>query len=130
MKTLLAILVALLAVGRNGIAAESTNRADQRYFREHYGVIAQRNIFSRNRPTERRRERISPVQPEQRYMLVGIVRLEEWESDKGPYAAYVENGRLGTTLRVYVGESIASGKITRIDEMLIDYESGGQNVQH
>ncbi len=126
MRYLPAILVALLAMPLTSGAAETTNRSDPRYFRDHYGVISDRNIFSRNRPTERRYERPRPVQSEQRYMLVGIVRLEEWENDKGPYAAYVEDGRSEKTVRVYVGDSIANGKIARIDEISIDYESGGQ----
>jgi len=111
---------------RTVVAARSPeNRGDSRAFYDRYSVLWQRSIFSRYRPQPRNDYR-PPVRPEQQYMLRGIVRLEPWEKEPGSHAAFIENGISGQIQRLHVGEAIARGKITAIEDSYIEYESGGR----
>ena len=92
---------------------------------DHYKVLSEHNIFTKNRrPTTRpgrdtRADR-PPPKPEVAFVLTGCTI----ENDN-KYVAYVENAQTGVTLKVSPGESIATGKVTAIGFDFLEYETGG-----
>ena len=97
---------------------------------DHYKVLSEHNIFKKDRrvpSTQRSRdgrdERPTP-RPEVAFVLTGCV-IE----DENRYVAFVENAQTGVTLKVSVGDSIATGKVTAIGFNYLEYETGGQKKQ-
>jgi len=92
-----------------------------------YKVIAERNIFSRNRTrtvmlTEAQRQIVTV--PEQRYhTLRGITK----ESDS--YISFIEDSRTSGVNRYRKGDSVAEGKITEITLDNISFKQGGKTLK-
>jgi hypothetical protein len=92
-----------------------------------YNVIAERNIFSRNRTrtvmlTEAQRQIV--IVPERRYhTLRGITK----ESDS--YISFIEDSRTSGVNRYRKGDSVAEGKITEITLDNISFKNGGKTLK-
>jgi hypothetical protein len=110
----------------NSSASASTNPS-ARFpdYRERYAILAERNIFLK----ERRRQgsergpfddRPREPRPEQTFALTGIVEEE------GQFRAYFENLRNPSFTRVSLGDPIARGKVTAIALDAVEYEQDGQ----
>lgn len=131
----LAAALACAAVAGSLIAADSKPAAPagpppaKQSYRERYGVLADENIFLKERPrpasdVQRDRERennsrntYKPPPPEASFVLTGVV-LEE-----GFYRAYVEDVPHGKVLRLNVGDPVARGQLTEIAIDAVTYES-------
>jgi hypothetical protein len=94
-------------------------------YTDRYAVLAERNIFlrERRRPQPDRGPRDTTREarkPEQTFALTGIVEEE------GEFRAYFENLANPSFTRVSLGEPIARGKITAIAIDAVEYEQDGQ----
>jgi hypothetical protein len=95
--------------------------------RTHYAVIAESNIFLKERRSSRggRDERptsrqYTPPVPEKTFVLTGIVLEDEWR-------AYVEETAARTRFhRVGVGDQLGRGHVAAIEIDAIAYEYGGK----
>lgn len=119
------------AQGAPATAAPATRPTTQPTFRDRYAVIAEKNIFlkdraprssSRSSTYSSSRPSYTPPPPEASYVLTGIV-LEE-----GQYRAYVEDTRAAKIIRLSVGDAIARGTVSEIQIDAIAYESSGQTA--
>lgn len=93
---------------------------------EKYKVIAQRNVFlrDRSRPGSQTGVAAPPVyRPESAFMLTGVVRQGE------EYIALLEDTRRNVTSRVRIGDSVADGLIVGITLDAIVYEKNDQTAQ-
>ncbi len=124
------ILIALIAPHViAGILRAADAQPSRQDFRERYGVLADRNIFlkERGRPAATSRpsrfnsggDRSRPT-PEQTYVLTGIVE------EQGQYRAYVEDLNRSKFIRLNVGDPVARGKVERIEIDGIQYAVEGQ----
>lgn len=98
-------------------------------FSERYAVLSERNIFARSRGQSSQRSYIpppsgGPSRPERGFILTGVFM----EEGKG-YLALIEDARGGNVLRLQAGQSVAQGKVTRLDLSSIDYESSGRTTR-
>lgn len=129
MKTCLGMIVAgaaaLMLAGLGSVFAQQAPPT-RPSFREHYGVLSDRNIFlrERGRSSRDRNEPSSrpagpPRSPEQSFVLTGIV----FEGDE--FYAYLEN-ESGSTQTLRVGDPVARGVISQIQIDAIEYDSGGR----
>jgi hypothetical protein len=96
-------------------------------FSEQFGVLYERNIFLRDRSVRRsnddRPPSSQPARPlEESFIVRGIV-LED-----GQFRAYVEDTARSATTRLTAGDSVARGKVTRIDIDGIEYLQGEKPV--
>ncbi|MBN1844260.1 MAG: hypothetical protein JW810_01165 [Sedimentisphaerales bacterium] len=120
------ILLGCALGGPPPVAAQRGPGQDE--FSRRYGVIVERNIFTRdrgrrNQPTPTRQEsRPAPVVPEKSYVLRGV---SLWGSE---YIAFVENTRYGETHMYRVGNTILEGKITRITLDSIEVAKGTETT--
>jgi type II secretory pathway component PulC len=116
------IAMLLLAAGGGLLSAEEPNMSDNSY--EKYTVIAQRNIFSKDRrpPREERpsRERVRRTQVLSIYVLRGIA------GQPGERVAFIEEQISGQTLRANVGTELLDGEITDIKYDRVAYEQNGR----
>ena len=95
-----------------------------------YKALWERNIFSRNRETARRREpdeerekeRKAPS-PEQSYVLSGVMQRG------AQYCAFFEDLQTGSTLRVDVGDEIARGSLKEITLDSVSYARGEDVIE-
>ena len=110
------------------VPASSREPARVPSYSERYGVLAEHNIFVRDRSSLSRSSsnhssspstRPTIQSPEQTLALRGVV-IEE-----GVLRAYVEDLASGRMLRLNPGDSVARGKISDIDIDAIQYESAG-----
>ena len=92
-------------------------------YRERYAILAERNIFLKERRGTREPPRFDgprEPRPEQTFSLTGIVEEE------GQFRAYFENLRNPSFTRVSLGDPIARGKVTAIALDAVEYEQDGQ----
>jgi len=91
-------------------------------------VIWERNIFLRDRRTERSRPTTFPtmIRPEQTFMLTGIVEKPDTGGDV--LIATFENTRTGF-VKVKAGDAIANGHIAQIAYDYLVYEGGGRTAR-
>ena len=93
-----------------------------------YGVILERNIFSRERgrrePETPRVERNvpPPPPPQKNYVLIGISRWGE------EYIAFVENTRYGDTQIYRIGNTVADMKIKHITLDNIELQKDAKTI--
>ena len=127
MAGILAIVAAVVLtflVASFALAADAPTTQSTRVTFDRYTVIAERNIFLKERSSRRPSERsTSSTQPSRRpleesFVLVGIVREE------GEWRAYVEETGRSSTRRLTAGDEVARGKVTRIDIDGIEYDAG------
>jgi hypothetical protein len=126
------LVVCILAAAGAGAAtpalAQPSSRqgASEQSFRDKYGVLTERNIFSRARtsPSRRREAPPPPVErppdPEDLVVLTGTVQ-------QGPARlAFVEER--GRTIKVREGDEIARGKVGKIGFNVLEFEKDGKKV--
>jgi hypothetical protein len=96
-------------------------------YTDRYAVLWEHNIFLRDRSrysTNRGAPTTVPARPpEEAFVLRGVVLDED-----GVCRAYVEDLNTAEILRRAVGESLARGKVARIDLDALDYERAGQHT--
>lgn len=105
----------------------STPAARPINFSDRYGVLAERNIFLRDRSVRRALPAAGPSsQParplEESFTVVGIVE------EDGLWRAYIEDATRAATLRLTEGDPLARGTVTRIDINGIEYEQSGKRT--
>jgi hypothetical protein len=110
----------------------STRPAREQSYEERYLVLAQRNIFLRDRsrlvPPPPRFPSTGPSttesrRPEMSFVLTGLALQE------GRHVAFLENLRTGATERVVQGTSIALGRIVRVEVDFLEYEADGRRTR-
>jgi hypothetical protein len=92
-----------------------------------YAILADKNIFVRNRPPTRtitNRGPASPRRTEEAFLLTGFALQEG-----GRRVAFIENTATGTTQRLLPGDAIAGGKVVAVDFDSILFESGSRQVR-
>jgi hypothetical protein len=124
------MLLATTAASAADAPASQPAATQPQSFSERYDVIAQRNIFLRERSRPRdptndstassRPSEAAPLTPEQAYVLRGIV-LEE--SD---LRAYFEDKRTGEVTRVATGAILGEGQVTEIQIDSVRFQNAGQ----
>lgn len=120
--------VALLANAVPALSAEAGR--DAQSFWGKYGLVVQRNIFSRTRTAPSMRPPSvpssgGPSRPEQAFVLTGIIREEVGDG----CVAFIEDRRAGTTLKVPLNGTVAQGKIVKVDFSGVEYEAAGQRIK-
>ena len=120
------------SAGRQSSAGASAPKRRED-FAARFGVVYEKNIFLRDRPTYNPHARdaapatgpsFTPRRPEESYVLTGI-KLQE-----GRHVAFIENtGGGGGTQRVLIGGAIAGGKVVDLDLDALEYESGGKRTR-
>jgi hypothetical protein len=121
----LAGIAALLLAGA-ALAAPGADKPDARPAWEQYQVLAERNMFSKNRRIDRpevRRERPPAPDPERSVVLTGVVCRD------GEYVAFLEDFRTNTTITAGIGDSVVRGRLASITLDNVDYERAGQTVR-
>jgi len=98
---------------------------DEQY-KEKYEIIAQRNMFNRDRVSirqrEQRDERPRPMpNPESYLLLKGIAHDNQ-------FIAFVEDKRTGSVLRLRQGDPVARGRVKSLDLDSLEYEFQGKTT--
>ncbi len=99
----------------------SAEQRDDAQFWDNYRVLVEQNIFSRQRGRSLDRDDSKPREvaapaPESYFVLKGIVRQNE------DYVAFLENTRMGETIKARVGDSIARGRLKSLTLDNIEFE--------
>jgi hypothetical protein len=96
---------------------------------EDYRVIAQRNIFSKNRTKKvkafyngNKSSAVTEQKEESYLVLRGITKLGD------SFTAFIEDTRSMEVRQVKEGAVIAGGKVSEINIDFLIYESGGKNI--
>ena len=95
-------------------------------FADRYGILAEKNIFVRNRPPTRKGGTPAADRPrraEEALILTGIT------IQQGRNVAFIENTATRSTERVVQGATIAGGKIVEIELDGLEFEAGGRRVR-
>ncbi len=99
-------------------------------FTGHYALLAEKNIFIKNRPPTRvavvEVPVVVPARPEATLVLTGIAIQE------GRHVAFLENTATHATQRLVPGDAIAglpNGKVLAVTFDAFEFESGGKPVQ-
>jgi len=90
-----------------------------------YEVILNRNMFSRQRGSRRRRDEgpereVVMPNPESYFRLKGVVQ------EDGTFIAFLEDTRSNSILKLRAGDSVARGTIKTLTLDAIEYQLGGQ----
>jgi len=91
-----------------------------------YSVLAERNIFSRDRGRREPAQTAGPKIPRQTrptIVLTGVVKRG------GVFTAFLEDVVTNETRKVQVGEAVDEGKVMKIEVDHIDYEKGGKTTK-
>ncbi|HUT29285.1 MAG TPA: hypothetical protein VMX13_05790 [Sedimentisphaerales bacterium] len=124
-----AVICILVTIGISHAAETSADKADE--FRSQYGIIVERNIFSRNRgnrtvepgasATQARRPQPTP-QPESYFVLKGIAKADD------SFVAFFEDSRGGEVIRVKAQNPIARGTIVKLTLDSAAYQNDANTV--
>ena len=96
----------------NGSNRTRDNNSAGESYTDKYAILAEQNIFLRDRSRPNRSGPTSqgaPATPEQLLTLTGVV------FEDGQYRAYLEDLRSGRVQRLSEGDSVARGRISQID---------------
>ncbi len=111
------VMVLMVVFARSSPAAEAGNG---RPAWESYGVLAERNIFSRERRSVVARQEPDavplPPPPERFVVLTGIAG----RGDR--YVAFLENIRTGATIAARDGDALLEGRIKSVTLDMIEYQ--------
>ena len=91
-----------------------------------YAILADKNIFVRNRPPTRSitaRGSEQPRRAEEAFLLTGIAMQE------GRNVAFIENTATGATQRVLSGDPVAGGKVITIAFDALEFEANGRTTR-
>lgn len=91
-----------------------------------YSVLAERNIFSRDRG---RREPAQTAEPKIQRQVHSTIVLTGVVKRGGVFTAFLEDVVTNETRKVQVGEAVDEGKVTKIEVDHIDYEKGGKTTK-
>ena len=102
-------------------ARGATPRGENGFYQK-YGILVERNIFSRNRTreTDKRDEKPKNVVQQsahEEFVLRGISR---WSKE---YVAFLENTHYSQTKMYRIGDSVAEGKIKNITLDYVEFET-------
>lgn len=106
----------------------SAEQGDDAQFWDNYGVLVEQNIFSRQRgralrrDDDKQKEPPAPA-PESYFVLKGIVRQNE------EYVAFLEDTRMGATIRARTGDSIARGRLKSLTLDNIEFELDSETIK-
>jgi hypothetical protein len=126
MRVAVAAIFVLISAGlAEGQASSDSRSVAPGDYRQHYGVIVDRNIFRRDRRTpppaaDNAAPATAPAEaltPEQSMMLTGLV-IED-----GHVRAYFENIQTGAIHRVSTGDLLARGQVTQITIDALAYQA-------
>ncbi len=122
---ILVFVLLLLADVSFVISAEQTDDAQ---FWDNYGVLVEQNIFSRQRGQTSKRDDSKAKEPpapapESYFVLKGIVRQNE------EYVAFLEDTRMGETIRAQAGDSIATGRLKSLTLDNIEFELDDNTIK-
>ncbi len=120
-KYLLILCMAVLLSGPGFALARGATPRGENGFYQKYGILVERNIFSRNRSRKADKRDENPKNIVQRstheeFILRGISR---WSKE---YVAFLENTRDGQTKMYRIGDSVAEGKIKNITLDYVEFE--------
>ena len=120
-KYLLILCMAVLLSGPGFTPARGATPRGENGFYQKYGILVERNIFSRNRSRKADKRDENPKTIVQRsaheeFILRGISR---WSKE---YVAFLENTRDGQTKMYRIGDSVAEGKIKNITLDYVEFE--------
>jgi len=93
---------------------------------KNYSVLAERNIFARDRGRREPPQTQGPRPPAQvrtTIVLTGVVKRGD------VFTAFLEDVVTNETRKVQVGEAVDGGKVTKIEIDHIDYEKGGKTTK-
>lgn len=107
--------------------ALSAEREGDAQFWDNYRVLVEQNIFSRQRGRALRRDDDKPKERpapalESYFVLKGIVRQNE------EYVAFLEDTRMGETVRARAGDSIARGRVKNLTLDNIEFEMDANSI--
>jgi hypothetical protein len=111
----------------NGSNRTRDNNSTGESYTDKYAILAEQNIFLRDRSRPNRSGPTSqgaPATPEQLLTLTGVV------FEDGQYRAYLEDLRSGRVQRLSEGDSVARGRISQIDIDAIEYETGSGSLSN
>jgi hypothetical protein len=95
-------------------------------FAQRYALLADKNIFVRNRPPTRSITNRGPETPrraEEAFLLTGIAMQE------GRHVAFIENTASGTTQRLLPGDPVAGGKVVAVEFDALEFEANGRTTR-
>lgn len=107
--------------------ALSAGQEGDAQFWDNYRVLVEQNIFSRQRgralrrDEEKPRERPAPAL-ESYFVLRGVVRQNE------EYVAFLEDTRMGETVRARAGDGIARGRVKSLTLDNIEFEMDANSI--
>ncbi len=106
----------------------SAEQGDDAQFWDNYRVLVEQNIFSRQRGRVLRGDDSKPKEtaapaPESYFVLKGIVRQNE------QYIAFLENTRMGETIKARAGDSIARGRLKSLTLDNIEFELDANTIK-
>ena len=120
-KYLLISCMVILSFGLDFAPARGEIPRRKNGFNQKYGILVERNIFSRNRTRKTDKRDKKPKNIVQRYaheefVLRGISR---WSKE---YVAFLENTSYSQTKMYRIGDSVAEGKIKNITLDYVEFE--------
>ncbi len=122
------ILVFVLLFLADVSFALSAEQGDDAQFWDNYRVLVEQNIFSRQRGRALRKDDSKPKERpapalESYFVLKGIVR------QNAEYVAFLEDTRMGETVRARVGDSIARGRLKSLTLDNIEFEMDANTIK-
>lgn len=126
MKLTIALLLLLTSAALAAPTTTTAPSARRQSYSERYGVLADHNIFMRERgrapATQRAAEPARQRSPEETIVLSGIAA--EYDGVR----AYFEDSSGAPGLKLSVGDSVANGKVANISMDGVEYESNGKRT--
>ncbi|HMB96344.1 MAG TPA: hypothetical protein VKK61_09920, partial [Tepidisphaeraceae bacterium] len=116
------VFIGLLAMQmRAADLAPTSAPANRMNYRERYSVLAEHDIFLRDRSHHVSRPTSRPAfaTPEQAFVLTGIV------FEDGEFHAYLEDLARSTSMILRVGDAVARGQIADIQMDAVEYQGPG-----
>lgn len=109
-----------------GQAEEGTEKSSAKTFRyDDFKVIAQRNMFSRNRRSYRPQPRVER-RPVRKSVVLSVYVLKGVAVNDGQKVAFIEEEVSGETLRAIAGDEFLNGRITDVQFTHVLFEENDQ----
>ncbi len=125
MKHMLLFIICVGLLVLPGLAEQDTDKSASEYRYDDFKVIAQRNMFSRNRRSLRPEPK-TEIRTVKKSVVLSLYVLKGVAINDGQKVAFIEEEVSGETIRAIAGDELMNGHIAEVQFTHVLFEEDGQ----